>query len=139
MNNGDIQAESFEANFIAENNGEYWVNTHLADLVTNNGTICKMTSSIESKDLKLYFDSGKYYVNDSEYVYKLAFKVGAIKISGGESNSRDVLIGLDTYTEQGSATLVNTANIHAYDSATAVEKNILTQDEVNELTYPYYC
>lgn len=139
VNNGDIQAESFEANFIAENNGEYWVNTHLADLVTNNGTIGKMTSSIESKDLKLYFDSGKYYVNDSEYVYKLAFKVGAIKIPGGESNSRDVLIGLDTYTEQGSATLVNTANIHAYDSATAVEKNILTQDEVNELTYPYYC
>ena len=55
VNNGDIQAESFEANFIAENNGEYWVNTHLADLVTNNGTIGKMTSSIESKDLKLYF------------------------------------------------------------------------------------
>ena len=29
VNNGDIQAESFEANFIAENNGEYLSLIHI--------------------------------------------------------------------------------------------------------------
>jgi len=141
-NNGNIQSTTHPADFIAADsaNGEIWVNTYIGTLVTNNGTIGAKTNSIENKDLKLYSDGTTFYVNDSSYAYKVAFKVNAIYIEEGVSNSRDVLIWLDTYADgQTTASLVNTTKVHAYDAQAAVTNQILTEDEVNGLTYPYLC
>ena len=141
VNNGDIQAVSNTANFIAApSNTSDWVNQHLATVVINNGMIGKQGNALANMDLKLYSDGTNYYVNNAEYMYKVAFKISAINIDGGASNSRDVLIDLETYSEESGAELVKTgSNIHAYDADTAVEKGIISQDEANELTYSYLC
>lgn len=140
-NNGNITSINNKANYIAAaTNSNDWVNQHLGTIITNTGTIGANTNALNNLSFNVFSGNGSYYINNSEYTYKLGFKVNAIKISGGESNSRNVMIDLQPITdEQTEEKLLITGNVHAYDAATAVEKNIITQEEASALTYEYTC
>ena len=140
-NNGNIASISNTANYIAAaTNSNDWVNQHLGTIIKNTGTIGANNNALNDLDLKVFVKDSSYYINNSAYTYKLGFKVNAIKISGGESNSRNVMIDLQPITdEQTDQKLLITGNVHAYDAKTAVDNNIITQDEADKLTYAYTC
>lgn len=142
-NNGKIASISNTANYIAAaTNSNDWVNQHLGTIITNTdtGIIGANTNALNDLSFNVFSGNGSYYIDNSEYTYKLGFKVNAIKISGGESNSRNVMIDLQPITDgQSDQKLLITGNVHAYDAKTAVDKSIITQDEADKLTYAYTC
>ena len=141
INNGEITSISNTANYIAAvTNSNDWVNQHLGTIISNNGTIGANTNALNKLDLKVFVKDGSYYINNSDYTYKLGFKVNAIMIPAGESNSRNVMIDLQPITDgQTDQKLLITGNVHAYDAKTALDKGIITQDQADTLTYAYTC
>lgn len=140
-NNGNIASISNTANYIAAaTNSNDWVNQHLGTIITNTGTIGANTNALNNLSFNVFSGNGSYYIDNSEYTYKLGFKVNAIRIPAGESNSRNVMIDLQPMTDgQSDQKLLITGKVHAYDAKTAVDKNIITQDEADKLTYAYTC
>lgn len=140
-NNGNITSISNTANYIAAaTNSNDWVNQHLGTIITNTGTIGANINALNNLSFNVFSGNGSYYIDNSEYTYKLGFKVNAIKIPAGESNSRNVMIDLQPITDgQSDQKLLITGNVHAYDAKTAVDNSIITQDEADKLTYAYTC
>lgn len=140
-NNGTINSFIHPANYIAAaTNSNDWVNQHLKSIITNKGTIGANTNALNNLSFNVFSGNGSYYIDNSKYTYKLGFKVNAIMIPAGESNSRNVMIDLQPMTgEQSDQKLLITGNVHAYDAKTAVDKKIITQDEADKLTYAYTC
>lgn len=140
-NNGTINSFIHPANYIAAaTNSNDWVNQHLKSIITNKGTIGANTNALSSLNLNVFSGNGSYYINNSENTYKLGFKVNAIMIPAGESNSRNVMIDLQPITAgQSDQKLLITGNVHAYDAKTAVDNSIITQAEADKLTYAYTC
>lgn len=141
INNGNITSISNTANYIAAaTNSNDWVNNYLGTIIKNTGTIGANTNALNNLSFNVFSGNGSYYIDNSEYTYKLGFKVNAIKIPAGESNSRNVMIDLQPITDgQSDQKLLITENVHAYDAKTAVDKGIITQDEADTLTYAYTC
>ncbi len=140
VNNGTITAP--RAYIVARASDEAgFINEYYATLIEGTGKLVALNNVIANEAINVYYMNGNYYVDNSNYEYKLVFKVSAISFPEGESNSRDVLIDVTALDDAslGDSYKLQTGKVYAYDSITALEKGVLTADEIAGLDYKYNC